>query len=283
MNAEAKRPSLNRRTHTPERPLDTSGRRAIEQFVSILRRCGYAPADIIEAVASATRVPLVRVPRIRRPDAPEFRDAPHIMTMWHADPTFSDSKGRPRPLKLHGAAPSFEALVRRVSRTRSVTEMLQYLLRAGAVEKAGKRYVARMRWVSLRGMAQETSARNLRGLCGMLSNYEHNLLPREQAESWFEYTAENEHFPRSQEGALADFCQRDCMASLRRVDAFMLRCEQERRPGEPTMHVGFGMYRYQDEDPVHEVRRRRSRDPRQRRPGWRAMRAMRRNSDDRGA
>jgi hypothetical protein len=251
VNAEAKRPSLNRRTHLPDRSLDGPGRKAIGQFVNVLRRCGYNPAEIIEAVASASRGQIAVAPRMPRTDAPEFRDAPHIMTVWHTDPSYVDSRGRPLPLITRGPAPSFESLVRRVSRTRRVQDMLQYLVRAGAVKKVGGRYVARMRWVSLRGMQRETSARNLRGLRGMLSNYEHNLLPRDQVESWFEYTAENDHFPQSQEGALADFYLRDCMASLRRVDAFMLRCEQGRKPGEPTMHVGFGMYRYHDEDPAH--------------------------------
>jgi hypothetical protein len=272
VNAEAKRPSLNGQTHDRERSLDAAGSRVIAQFVSVLRRCGYDPAEIVEAVESATRTKISVNAQTPQADAPELRDAPHIMTVWQADPTYTDARGRPRALRLGGPAPSFKSLVRRVSRYRSVQDMLQYLMRAGAVQKIAGRYVAQMRWVSLRGMERETSARILRALRGMLSNYEHNLLPRDQVESWFEYMAENDRFPRSQEGALADFCQSDCMASLRRVDAFMLRCEQERKPGEPTMHVGFGMYRYHDDDPAP---RRNSRPPQSRRRSGSVRRAIR--------
>lgn len=272
MNAEAKRSSLNRRTHSPERSLDAPGRRVIEQFANVLRRCGYDPAEIVEAVQSATQAQSPGRARAPHTEAPEYRDAPHIMTVWHAEPAYTDRRGRPLPLRLRGPAPSFESLVRRVSRSRRVQDVLQYLLRAGAVQKVGGRYVARMPWVSLRGMRKETSARNLRGLRGMLSNYEHNLLPRDQVDSWFEYTADNDRFPVSQEGALADFLLRDCMASLRRVDAFMLLCEQERKPGEPTMHVGFGMYRYQDEDPAQSSPPKASRSKRRTRSVRRAMR-----------
>jgi hypothetical protein len=249
VNAEAKRNSLNRRKRTSSTSPDKARDTIVGQFVNILRRCGYSPADIVRAVGEACRLPPPGQPRHASVDALEFPEAPHVMTVWHTDPTYTDPRGRPAPLPLQGQAPSLESLVRRVNKKRPVQDMLEYLLRAGAVERVRKRYVARTRWVSLRGM-EETSARVLRAVQGLLTNYEHNLLPREQVEGWFEYTAENSRFPRSKEGALADFYQRDCMASLRRVDAFMLRCEQERRPGEPTMQVGFGMYRYQDEDPA---------------------------------
>lgn len=252
--------------------MDAAGRRAIEQFVNVLRRCGYDRARILEAVRSATQAQPSDHPHTPRAGEPEFRDAPHLMTVWHADPSYTDRRGHPRPLRLRGAAPSFESLVRRVSRSRRVEDMLQYLLRAGAVGKIRGRYVARTPWVSLRGMRNETSARSLRGLRGMLSNYEHNLLPRDQVESWFEYTAENDRFPVSQEGALADFLLKDCMASLRRVDAFMLMCEQTRKAGEPTMHVGVGMYRYHDQD---SAQRKRPSSPRVNRPPSSVRRGVR--------
>ncbi len=283
MNAEPKLPSRNRRVVPRGRSLDEPGRKVIEQLVNVLRRFGYASAAIVEAVQSASQAALAGTPQASPPDVPEFREAPHVMAVWHTDPAYTDARGRPLALKLRGPAPSFESLVQRVNRTRRSIEMLRYLLRAGAVEKSGRRYLARTRWVSLRGMPQATSARSLRTLRGMLSNCEQNSLPREQAESWFEYAAENDHFPRSRMRELAEFYQRDCMASLRRVDAFMLRCEHEREPGEPTMHVGFGMYRFHEADADRDAQNAGSLSVRRRRRGWRGMRVTKGGSRDRQA
>lgn len=250
MNAGKARIRLTRRARSTQRRLDATARKLINQFVHVLRRCQYDSSEIIAAVTTAARAEMQGFPQGDQSARRELRDAPHVMSVWHTDPLYTDERGRPLPLRVHGPAPSFESLLRRVNRARRLDMMLNYLLRAGAVEKARGRLVARTRWVSLRGMPHEASVRSLRGLQGILANYEHNLLSRDDAQSWFEYTAENDHFPRSRERALVEFYMRDCMACLRRVDAFMLRCEQEREPGEPTMRVGFGMYHCQDQDPA---------------------------------
>jgi hypothetical protein len=63
----------------------------------------------------------------------------------------------------------------------------------------------------------------------------------------------------------------------------MLRCEHEREPGEPTMHVGFGMYRFHEADADRNTQNARSPSLHRQRRGWRGMRVMRRGSRDRRA
>jgi len=177
----------------------------------------------------------------------ELPDAPHLVTLWCTSPDYVDEQGAPYPLSARGPGRSLERLVRRVNRSLDLEEVLRYLVRTQTVRKVGKTYALNRRWIFLRGVSGSAHARSIRGLVGMLRTLEHNLLADTDARSWFEFTAENPRFPVSQLTAFDRRLRRVGLGCLRKLDLFMQECEAERDPTEPTVWLGVGMHRFQQD------------------------------------
>jgi hypothetical protein len=234
----------------------------IDRFVRVYAACGASPSELIEAITRACQRNRKRFSRPTSNTRRELSDAAHLLTVWSLDPLYLDRDGAPIQLPARGPAPSLEALTRKVHRSLSVDELLPYLLRAGAVRRVGSRYIPRSEALSLRGARGPDRFRNIRALVCMLRTLEHNLQPKSEVRSWFEYIAENPRFPVR---ARADFdtrLDRAGMRFLHALDADMHRRERARRSGEPTGRIGVGVYRF-EEDPVEEASKR----PRPRRTG----------------
>jgi hypothetical protein len=226
----------------------------VECFVCILARCGSTAQEIIEAVRDACeRIPRGWAQRARRVPG-EISEASHVLTVWFTEADYLEADGEPRPLPLEGASMSLAALVRSVDPQLDPREVVAYLIRSGAVRRHGARYVPRKRDVLLRGLEGPDYFRTLRVLKNMLGTLEHNVQPKSRVPGRYEYFVENAHFPVSQREQLDSFERALGKEMLSRIDLYMRQREKDRRPGEPTMHVGFGVYVWQDlsspQDPI---------------------------------
>jgi hypothetical protein len=182
-------------------------------------------------------------------------DAAHVLTLWFSDPAYLDAKGHPRPLFLRGATGSIEALARRVHKRLEARGVVRYL----ALRRVGTRYVPQDRALSLRGAGGPDHFRKLRCLQGFLRTLEYNDRPRRRVPGRFEFFAENPNFPVSARAAFDNRLRPRGMRFLMQIDADMLRHERARRKGEPTVRVGVGVYRFEDDGEPVPRRRRRSR------------------------
>jgi hypothetical protein len=229
----------------------------VDRFVRILARCGSTTQEIIGAVLQACeRIPHGWADRARRVPR-EISEASHVLTVWFTEAAYLDADGKPRPLPLEGAAMSVAALVRSVDPQLDPREVLMYLLRSGAVRRRGAHYVPRKRDVLLRGLGGPDYFRTLRVLRNMLGTLEHNVQPKRRVPGRFEYFVENPHFPVSQLEQLDTFARGLGKEEvLPRIDLHMQQRAKMRRPGEPTVRVGFGFYVWQD--PVNPQERVRS-------------------------
>lgn len=231
-------------------PLDATALEAVDRFVRILARCGCSGSDILKAFSDAC----ARLPK-KAPAAPskaqrELSNASHILTVWFSDAAYLDRKGNPISLSLRGAAPSLEALVKRVDPTLDVNDLVRYLNRTKALKRDQGRYAPQRRILSLRGAQGPEVFRNLRSLVGLLRTLEHNMQPKRVTRSWFEYWAENPAFPVSARAAFDTRLDDLGMKFLQRIDTDMHRRELERAPGERTVRMGVGVYRFEDADPM---------------------------------
>jgi hypothetical protein len=250
-------------------PLDTAALEAIERFARVMARCGFAANSVAQAFERAMAAvhykaaPVQSGPRLR-----EIPEAPHLLTLWCSNPDYVDERGTPYRLPARGPRRSLEALVRRVNRSLDLDEVLRYLLRTNTIRKVGKMYALHRRWILLRGVHGSAHSRILRGLVGMLRTLEHNLVSRTDAGGWFEFTAENPRFPVSQLPAFEGRARREGLGLLRKLDLFMQACEAARDPAEPTIWLGIGMHRFQEDltdPPSPRVKERSTRSPAYRR------------------
>ena len=220
---------------------------AIDLFVRLLAQCGCAPGSLVEQVRRACeRIPPRWVNEARR--APrEVMDATHVLTAWFSDPTYLDRAGMPRSLPLRGGERSLEALVSSISHGLDAREVLSFLIKGGALRQVGSRYMPRGRALSLRGVRGPNEFRNLRGLLSMLRTFEHNSRPRRQVPSWFEFCAENPRIPKRACARYDKFVRVRAMRFLCDADAELRRLELTVKPGEPTVRLGTGVYRYEED------------------------------------
>jgi hypothetical protein len=231
--------------------LDARALEAVERFVHVLGRCGCAPEDVAAEVLRLGR----KVPKSWAQKAKtalrELDDASHVLTLWFSDPAFLDSNGNPKPLSLAGPRGSIEALAHRVGERLEARSLVRYL----ALRRRGARYVPRDRVVSLRGAGGPDYFRRLRCLAGFLRTLEHNDLPERRVPGRFEFFAENPNFPVSARPAFDKRLRVRGMRFLMQMDGDMLRHERARRKGEPTVRVGVGVYRFEDDaEPVKPPR-----------------------------
>jgi hypothetical protein len=81
----------------------------------------------------------------------------------------------------------------------------------------------------------------------MLRTLEHNIEPKDRVPAWFEYVAENPRFPVSAREPFDVRLREDAMTFLRSQDSRMLNHERKAKPGEPTVRMGVGVYRFEAE------------------------------------
>lgn len=220
---------------------------AVERFVRLLAHCGCEMDAVLEEVRRAcAQVPQRWVKKARA--APrEIRDATHVLTVWFSDPAYLDESGFPRPLPLRGSGRSLEKLVSRIDGGLDAAAVLAYLLKCRALRRRGSQYVPRSRALSLRGIRGPNEFRYLRALLGMLRTFEHNSRPRRQAPSWFEFSAENPRIPKRAGGKFDDFVDVRAMRFLYDADSELHRLELTHRPGEATVRLGVGVYRFEED------------------------------------
>jgi hypothetical protein len=231
----------------------------MELLVRALARTGVAPAWLTSAFASACE----RIPKnilaFRGRDEGDIIDAPHILAVWFSDPRYLNAKGEPIRLPARGAEPSIQALIRRVDPKLNSKKVISYLTRARAIQRFGNLYELRTRTLYLRSTEAPGRLHGLRALLGLLKNLEHNSDPTTNPVHWFEHFAENPRLPiraRAQIGAKLD---RLGLSFLNGLDADMQLASETLRPGEPTVRMGIGVYRFEDEtqpEPVFGSRKR---------------------------
>lgn len=227
--------------------LDPRAMEAIERFVRLLAHCGCEMDAVFEHVRHAcAQIPQRWVKKARA--APrEIRDATHVLTVWFSDPAYLDASGFPRPLPLRGPGRSLETLVSRIDGRLDAAAVLAYLLKCRALRRRRSQYVPRSRALSLRGMRGPNEFRYLRALLALLRTFEHNSRPRRQAPSWFEFSAENPRIPKRAGGKFDEFVGVRAMRFLYDADSELHRLELTRQPGEPTVRLGVGVYRFEED------------------------------------
>jgi len=229
------------------RQLDARAVEAIERFVRLLAHCACAPDAVLEQVRRAcAQIPRRWVSKAQA--APrEIRDATHVLTVWFSDPAYLDRRGAPRPLPLRGSRYSLETLVSSVDRGLDAGAVLAYFVKARALRRRGSRYVPWRRALSLRGMRGPNEFRYLRALLSLLRTFEHNSRPRRQVPSWFEFAADNPRIPKRACGKFDEFVRVRAMRYLYDADSELRRLELTCKPGEPTVRLGTGVYRFEED------------------------------------
>jgi hypothetical protein len=237
-----------------------AGVEVIERVVRVLAQCGSSREEILEATrAACEQIPERSVKGAR--EAPmELSDAAHVLTVWFSEPAYLHPAGNPRPLPLGGPPPSLTSLIESVNPSLDAREVVKYLTKVRALKRSGAGYLPRGRTLMLRGARGPAHFRNLRGLLALLRTFGHNNRPRREARGRFEFLVENPNVPKSARPGFDRFFSKVGMGCLFEADGELRRLELTRKPGEPTVRLGVGIFRFEDEEsPARAPKRKRAR------------------------
>lgn len=177
--------------------------------------------------------------------------ATRVLSGWHQNDVYLDSRGKPLPLPATGDAPSFETLCQRYSGDVPATTMLKELKHVGAVKDAedgSLRAVSRYYMPVL--MDPEQMLRSGSVLADVGTTVAYNLHRDEADPTRFERRATNTRIAADTVPAFREFIEKEGQAFLERVDAWLTDNEQT-EPGT-SRHTRVGLGTYWIEEDYHE-------------------------------
>jgi hypothetical protein len=175
-----------------------------------------------------------------------------VLSAWHLNPDFLDSRGRPARLPMNGAEHSFSALVHRCAGTDvPATTLLKELVSSGAVRRRADGKLEAVH----RSYIPQTMDEQLIRLWGSVmadvaTTYVHNLTRPSGKPSRFERAAVND---RIDARALPEFralLETEGQVFLEKVDAWLTAHEineKDAAAGKKIIRLGVGAYHVQDE------------------------------------
>jgi len=172
-----------------------------------------------------------------------------VLSAWHLDEEFLDSRGRPKSLPLEGEAPSFSSLVLRCGGSDvPATTLLKELVSAGAVSQRSDGRIEAVKRNYIPHSMDEKMIR-LWGsvLADVATTYVHNLTRSGKVPARFERAAVSDQVDVKSLPEFRRFLEAEGQAFLERVDVWL--AEHEAKPGgsrQNPIRLGVGVYHIQD-------------------------------------
>jgi hypothetical protein len=192
-----------------------------------------------------------------------FEELTHVLTHWYLLKGYSDSRGAPRALPLHGRDPSLASLIARVFPRANPEQVLGVLVHLDAVYRVGRLWKPRARNVLFRVPAVGR-LHVLSELRHFLRSAAHNL--RHPKGKLLQQSASNPGVPEREFAELVARVRERGHEFCFEVDAEMNRLEQSADHSEPRRRAGLGIYMYADPPSGPPATSRRSARQRKRRP-----------------
>ncbi len=232
---------------------------ALDRIVALLARNGVERTAIETACRCACDKHLH--PRRNRSNPSDSLavqyDAALLLAAWYTDLDYLDPEGRPLRLPLTGAAPSLQALIKRVGLEVSARDMVRYLERLKAIRSVEQQFVPLRRAKSLLGTGRLANRETLRLVVRLLRSIDEKgaqRRARDLDQAKVVTALESTEVPVRLRSVCRAQINRDIQQFLKELESRMLRYERARVPGEPLMHAGIGVFQFEELTP--EGRRR---------------------------
>src|SRR5258708_7256376 len=152
-----------------------------------------------------------------------------VLSAWHLDPDFRDSKGRPAMLRMQGRGKTFTALIGRTggADVRPST-LLKELIAAGAVRtRPDGRLEAIKRDYIPHSMDEQLIRLWGTVIADVAATYVHNLTRTASGDKRLERSAVNDQMPKEVAPAFAQMLEKEAQAFLERVDEWLTAHEMK--------------------------------------------------------
>jgi hypothetical protein len=174
-----------------------------------------------------------------------------VLSAWHLDPEFRDSKGRPAILRMKGRGRTFTSLISRTggADVRPST-LLKELITAGAVRtRPDGRLEAIKRDYIPHAMDEQLIRLWGTVMADVAATYVHNLTRTGKTTKRVERSAVNDRMPISVLPEFARLLEQEGQVFLERIDKWLTAQQSKpagRRGAAQTVRLGIGIYQIQD-------------------------------------
>lgn len=228
-------------------------REYLERIARILVHSGHSPGKLVREFGSVCR-------QLREPAEPwdsarltYVADLPHVITSWHSDAQYLDTRGAPIPLPIRGRGPNLESLIRRVLPSANVDDVIRSLIALKGIRRRGKLYTPTDQYLRFNQQRLSALAHGLTALLGMLRTVEHNIA-NSRERTLFERAAINPSFPVVELAAFHGRLKPLAQDLLWKIDNDMRRREKKHTGGGRT-RLGVGIFAFEDPQPTNGRRR----------------------------
>ena len=236
----------SRPRHRPQGEGVSYSREFLERLARILVGTGHSPRELSREFREICS-------RLKEPDTrwdpaqlTYLWDLPHVISFWHSDPQYIDSRGAPIPLSLRGRGASLCALIKRVLPGENPNVVLRSLIKFKSIRRRGKLYVPRARHFTY--PTASGRVHGLTALLGMLRTVERNVAGGRKSTPILERTALNPRFPVSELPAFHRRLRAAAAEILWSLDGDMRRREAAHRGG-PRVRLGVGIFAFEGPPP----------------------------------
>jgi len=168
----------------------------------------------------------------------------HVISRWHLEPRYLDASGEPRALRFSGGSPSLKGLISRIHPGVDPREVLESLMRRGALSVKAGVYRPTGRVVLFGKDSPDMAAWQVSVVRGLLQTLEHNATSK-PADRLPARIAINPHFPRAALPAMYDRMRRSGTKLLHDADNDMQR--QEVKDGSAqTTALGIAVFAFEE-------------------------------------
>ena len=236
----------SRRRHRPQGEGVSYSREFLERLARILVGTGHSPRELSREFREICS-------RLKEPDTrwdpaqlTYLWDLPHVISFWHSDPQYIDSRGAPIPLSLRGRGASLCALIERVLPGENPNVVLRSLIKFKSIRRRGTFYVPRARHFTY--PTASGRVHGLTALLGMLRTVERNVAGGRKSNPILERTALNPRFPVIELPAFHRRLRAAAAEILWSLDGDMRRREAAHRGG-PRVRLGVGIFAFEGPPP----------------------------------
>lgn len=176
-----------------------------------------------------------------------FNRATRVLSAWHNNSPFADSKGKPLTLSLNGEAPSFAELVKKYSGDMTVKAMLDLLIEANCVTVVDDT-------VALKKLAYLPSQDQTEMLAilgedssELISTIEHNIFSQDSSQNRFQRKVSTKQLDCTQLETFKEMSSTQAQALLESLDGWLSEHEiqDNDKSAQPCCYVSLGIYFYQ--------------------------------------
>ena len=224
---------------------------AEEEFSQPEKKATTSKIAIMTGLTRKEVARLRKLPSVEMGDTSRYNRSVRVISGWRGDPQFTDSKGMPMELALHGEKSSFESLVARYSGDMPVRAMLDELKRINAAEQTDDGCVRLLTRAYIPHGDDEEKLAILGTDVGLLIDTIDNNLNPESQSLRFQRKVAYDNLPQEALPEFKKLVDADGQNLLEEFNKWLATRDRDLNPeveGSGRMRAGVGIYYF--EEPV---------------------------------